>query len=792
MADNVNRSDCDNTTSSSGDGWQFTSARFIAAVAALIAFNLVVIIGNSLVIAAVFTHRNLRTVTNTFIVSLAVADLLLGAVVLPFSSVNEILGWWPFGSIWCSAWLAIDVWVCTASILNLCAISLDRYLAISRPFEYPLLMSPTRAKVAVAVVWTLALAICLPPLFGWRDSDVGNVAVATKHPCDVINVNYDIYHTVKTINSVADNGKTGNKSKMQSLAMNGSHWTADKHRSDVYSPKSSVDKNAFNIAKRSTTNSDMKRSYATHLTYLTYQRITNAVNSKQRSEFVGNDATTMSTVDVATHAVWRKSSRIIRHSRTGILHDAMKKRETVNWDIDSNLPSDAVTTMASFNACRVASNAPRPVCMLTSEPGYIIYSACGSFWIPMLVMVFFYLKIYRTAVKATTALNSGVLTTKTGRIASSSSEVAVVNLRIHRGGGSSVGGSTVPTSSEYWKSTPNQRSNTCTSVNRMTPRYGNGVDDDRDNDSDRKLRIHGTSTSDGNRFRRPSGDKRISHEQAVISGCEADTVDESGRHPATNRVTGCWVWNKTALRVSSSRRDNHAGLTDVTDAADSSQRRTSSSRRRRGVSAGLSNDSDVATGPIPEEGLDSLVQSTLTPMFQQCSASARRSRADGGNVELVDESAGYTAGRRFVQIRTQLRRLNREKKAAKTVGVIVGCFVLCWAPFFTVYVLDVFCAKCTQPFVFVVFFWLGYCNSAINPFVYALCSKDFRFAFRRLLRCGHESRRNGNSSAVATLVNRLRSSPAPGTGSQSANAVVASRRLCCQSPMTNIRMTTRC
>lgn len=44
---------------------------------------------------------------------------------------------WIFGDIWCSIWLAVDVWMCTASILNLCAISLDRYLAVTRPVSYP-------------------------------------------------------------------------------------------------------------------------------------------------------------------------------------------------------------------------------------------------------------------------------------------------------------------------------------------------------------------------------------------------------------------------------------------------------------------------------------------------------------------------------------------------------------------------------------------------------------------------------------------------------------------------------
>lgn len=76
-----------------------------------------------------------------------------------------------------------------------------------------------------------------------------------------------------------------------------------------------------------------------------------------------------------------------------------------------------------------------------------------------------------------------------------------------------------------------------------------------------------------------------------------------------------------------------------------------------------------------------------------------------------------------------------ETKAAKTLGIIVGGFILCWLPFFTMYLVRAFYPNHIHPTVFSVMFWLGYCNSAINPCIYALFSRDFRFAFKRIICC---------------------------------------------------------
>ncbi|XP_024275233.1 adrenoceptor alpha 1Aa [Oncorhynchus tshawytscha] len=127
------------------------------------------VFGNILVILSVVCHRHLRTVTHYFIVNLAVADLLLSSIVLPFSATFEILGYWVFGRPFCNVWAAVDVLCCTASIMSLCVISVDRYIGVSYPLRYPAIVTERRALLALVGLWALSVTISIGPLFGWKE-----------------------------------------------------------------------------------------------------------------------------------------------------------------------------------------------------------------------------------------------------------------------------------------------------------------------------------------------------------------------------------------------------------------------------------------------------------------------------------------------------------------------------------------------------------------------------------------------------------------------------------------------
>ncbi|KAM9475736.1 alpha-2B adrenergic receptor-like [Clarias gariepinus] len=137
-------------------------AAFATTVILMILF---IIAGNLLVIIAVLTSRSLRGAQNLFLVSLAAADILVATLVMPFSLANELIDYWHIPPVVCKIFLALDVFLCTSSIIHLCAISLDRYLSVSHAVTYAVKRTPRHIKCAILVVWLISTVISLPPLF---------------------------------------------------------------------------------------------------------------------------------------------------------------------------------------------------------------------------------------------------------------------------------------------------------------------------------------------------------------------------------------------------------------------------------------------------------------------------------------------------------------------------------------------------------------------------------------------------------------------------------------------------
>ncbi|XP_031618115.1 octopamine receptor Oamb isoform X2 [Contarinia nasturtii] len=488
------------------DSVKWTEPGNLVSLACLAFINVLVIVGNCLVIAAVFCSHKLRSVTNFFIVSLAVADLLVGIAVLPFSATWEVFKVWIFGDLWCSIWLAVDVWMCTASILNLCAISLDRYVAVTRPVTYPSIMSTKRAKLLVAGVWVLSFVICLPQLVGLTQN-----------------------HKVQTSLSV--------------------YYQYENH--------------------------------------------------------------TLLSMTTETPAQQQKPCK---------------------W-----------------------------TCELTNDRGYVVYSALGSFYIPMFVMLFFYWRIYRAAVRTTRAINQGFKTTK-GSSKQNRFEETRLTLRIHRG----------------------RRSN---SVPRISPPL-------------------------------------------------------TGHHLKPSKSIGTTSLERRRECLAKSRTDDIKAECTANDIAITSK------------------------SPILH-----MMQITLNRKENMESFLCNNKTANETNqadTKAVDGSKTIKGvGRRIFKV--QAKRFRMETKAAKTLALIVGGFILCWLPFFTMYMIRAFCQLCIEPLLFSILFWLGYCNSAINPLIYALFSKDFRIAFKTILYkclCFHCCKRDANANDCANNKGMFQHSNAGDTSSR--------------------------
>ncbi|XP_026022774.1 adenosine receptor A1-like isoform X2 [Maylandia zebra] len=152
------------------------------------------VVGNVLVVLVVYENRALRNATFCFIVSLAMADIAVGLLVIPLAIVISVGYYTQFYT--CLFLSCLILMITQSSIFSLLAIAIDRYLRVKIPTRYSIIVTNGRAFVAICLSWILSFLTGLVPMIGWNNRDTANRSNASEICCQftaVIRMDYMVY-----------------------------------------------------------------------------------------------------------------------------------------------------------------------------------------------------------------------------------------------------------------------------------------------------------------------------------------------------------------------------------------------------------------------------------------------------------------------------------------------------------------------------------------------------------------------------------------------------------------------
>lgn len=145
--------------------------------------SLLTIIMNLLVLYAVKKEKTLHTVGNLYIVSLSVADLIVGTTVMPLNLMYLLEDEWRLGRAVCQFWLIMDYVASTASIFSLFILCLDRYRSVRQPLKYLKYRTRGKASLMISGAWLLSL-MWIIPILGWRSLTHVDLKPEEENKCD--------------------------------------------------------------------------------------------------------------------------------------------------------------------------------------------------------------------------------------------------------------------------------------------------------------------------------------------------------------------------------------------------------------------------------------------------------------------------------------------------------------------------------------------------------------------------------------------------------------------------------
>lgn len=634
----------------------------VVASVAVTAVMLAIIFGNGLVVVAIAVDRGLHGLQHWFVASLAVSDLLVGLFIMPLTLTNELIGYWPFGDVVCELWLSTDVLLCTASILNLCLISLDRYWSIVQPITYVRSRTPRRAAAMISVVWALSMVICLPPLVGWRGSQPTKYG---RFPLCVLSEEkgYIIYSSIgsfylplivmvlvyfKIYLAARDRARRNLKSKKKTSSATATTATTKTTAAADVATSGGTGTNTAVVGRQKPIHTSATVAARNDKSYVPSAPMPSPMGRAELDSFVDFDSEEDAIVVTVESAAQRPESDASGDDVFAAMHTAPR---TATDDQHQQQMRDAERDSADDSGCKKAAATGAA----SGRPNAIV---CGA------------------------KCNSSSTFARSGN------------------------GKCRPTIEYHLVSGDIEN--------------GCGEDDDDDeNDGDNK-RFAGT-TINRMYLNEPTSPETPACRRGDNANSRLSLLNSSGGGTGATTTSGCRTASENGSRLSKlfdrgNRQPFLSGACSPTSNVDGDC--DEELRRHSTLLPALKNYFRSTKG-------DKKKHSTLTI--------DNGDNSDNQRQLSIEPAATMTTPIPDPERTKRKLARARERRATLVLGIVMASFIGCWLPFFAIYPATALAEVEVPPSLFAVIFWLGYCNSALNPIIYTIFNRDFRAAFANIL-----------------------------------------------------------
>uniref|UniRef100_A0A914H1Y4 G-protein coupled receptors family 1 profile domain-containing protein n=1 Tax=Globodera rostochiensis TaxID=31243 RepID=A0A914H1Y4_GLORO len=357
-------------------------------------------------------------------------------------------------------------------------------------------------------------------------------------------------------------------------------------------------------------------------------------------------------------------------------------------------------------------------CTFLDLPSYTVYSATGSFFIPTLLMFFVYFKIYQAFAKhrARQIYRQKVIRRHI--------ESTILHEISH----------ILPTSDEFAKEVEDEEEEDEAEEEEEEEHGRDAVDEHVQLEHDREKAQRGRRVADP------------LHPIIYEENEEAEAKEENGSANREEQMKGSGAGH--ILRRKLEERNGRAtNANKVSTAKVAFKREVDMPEQQQKVSILVKSEKQRRWFSYGDEppvaGSANTVESTKAGGLARNAGTDRCHRPknrpkDGASMPPYEKVRRHKRRkelnfRKSLQGKPRAISAAKERRGVRVLGIILGCFTLCWMPFFIMYVVLQFCSDCSvNPHIEMFITWLGYSNSGMNPIIYTVFNRDYQIALKRL------------------------------------------------------------